>query len=1066
FTVRISSPTGGGAIVGSGLTVSDTDDSAQATISASDPVQVSLARRSGQSGAVIEGSNAEFTVSLVLTAATSTAATAANPICVTFRTEITAQQNPSGMANTASNADVEVRDCAGMTVAVVATGLTNDGGVIIPAGQSSATLRVLARYDDIDEGMTDEELTVQISAAAFQPALTGATAPVIDTNQETVSVDIQNTNALRTIAAETVTATVNEDETAFLFRITLNGNPPVSAFTVQWSVTDEENNPSTTAGGRVTASHGAAHEFNGGPSGSVTFPAGGTTPVSMDVPVTVRNDAYNEGAETLTLAVTDPCPASGTCEVGGRESTDPQAAPALALSRATSTVSVAASDPIALSIAGGPTALVAGQFAEYPLHFGCANGESGPGCTEVIPTTDLTVPLTVTVGGTAVTVPARVVARGSRTFTLTAAEINMGGENHGETLSVTPGTPTSLPGDATATVATGTTATATAVMGWTVTLSANRTSAPEGSTFEFTLTLNGAASELAGGGISVPWAITGAGDNAVRVDGDDFEGARSGTVEFTPVSPVRQTVSVVTARNDDNNPDSDTEMFAFTIGALTGGDAARADIVGEDAQGMFALTATIGPPVDEDVAALNRVIMPEVARAIADSQMQAVSGRLRGGFGGGAALAMNLGGQSSLSALAAQNLQALADDAVDWKRMADNSAFQMPLGVGGGGGAAGTFWGGGEFRGIGGESGSTKWDGDLFSAHLGFDARLSAGLLGGLLLSYSEAAIEDYSRIDTTRSGRPAVKGDWLLEMTSLSPYLGWRGDSGVEGWALASYGSGDLDIEERGGRRASDVTLQTIGVGISGAVSKAGDRELRVKADVFATRAEVDDSKTVSGDQLGTILGDELSASRVRVLLDLRHTRALAGGASLDSSGEFGARYDNGDGRTGGGLELGGGMKYRNAALGLTLEGRTRGLIGHSADYDDWGISGAVKLEAGADGQGLSLSLSPAYGNTAGGSQAIWDGGLFSNGAGDDAAPELRARMDVKAGYGVKAFAGTGLLTPYSGVSFGDGQRSYRLGVEWNSGERLRLKLSGERLETDDTATTHGILFKGEMWF
>ena len=111
-------------------------------------------------------------------------------------------------------------------------------------------------------------------------------------------------------------------------------------------------------------------------------------------------------------------------------------------------------------------------------------------------------------------------------------------------------------------------------------------------------------------------------------------------------------------------------------------------------------------------------------------------------------------------------------------------------------------------------------------------------------------------------------------------------------------------------------------------------------------------------------------------------------------------------------------------------------------------------------------MSLSPAYGNTAGGSQAIWDGGLFSNGAGDDAAPELRARMDVKAGYGVKAFAGTGLLTPYSGVSFGDGQRSYRLGVEWNSGERLRLKLSGERLETDDTATTHGILFKGEMWF
>ena len=1068
FTVRISSPSGGGAIVGSGLTVSSSAGAAQASIAASDPVQISLARRSGQSGAVVEGSNAEFTVSLALVSAASTAATAAGPICVTFRTEVT-QQNPSGMANTAANADVEVRNCAGMPVTVAANGLATNGGVLIPAGQSSATLRVLARYDDIDEGATDEELAVQIRSAAFQPALSGATAPVIDTNQETVRVDIQNTNALRTIAAATPTATVNEGHAAYLFQITLAGSAPVRAFTVQWAVTGPDNNPDDS------------REFTGGPSGSVTFGAGDTA--AKQVTVRARDDAYNEGPETLTLTVTNPCPASGTCEIGGRNPGDPQAAPALALSNATSTVTIAASDPIALSIAQEPPNVLAGQSAEYTLHFGCANAETGPGCTEVIPTTVLMIPLTVTIGGTAETVPDRTVPLGTRTFTLTAAEINMNGENHGQTLSVTPSAPTqaSLPPGATAT-ATG--SASTEILGWTVALTADRISAPEGSTFDFIITLNGAASELNGGGITVPWAIAGTGENATRVDDADFEGERMGSVAFTMAGPMTQTVSVVTARNDDNNPDSDTEMFTFTIGALQGGspltddggDAGLADIVGEDA-----ITATIGPPVDEDVAALNRVIMPEVARALAGAQMEAVSGRMRNGFDAGAggdaagiarAPLAQLGGQSTLSGMAAENLEALADDSLDWKQLASNSAFSMPLSAGGDGAglAAGTFWGGGALRGVGGKSGSTDWSGDLFSAHLGFDARLNRDLLSGLLLSFSEVDIDDYTRVDNTRSARPTVSGEWLLEMTNFSPYLGWRADNGLEGWALASYGSGDLTIEERGGKRQSDVTQHTFGVGMSGALSRVAGRELRLSAEAFSTTADIGDSKTVSGDELGMIPGDELSANRVRVLLDLRRSRELASGANLESSGEFGARYDSGDGRTGGGLEVGGGVRYRDTVTGLTLEGRTRGLLAHSADYEDWGVEGSVKLESGADGQGLSLALSPGYGNSGSGARGMWERGVLAaadgDGDGDDGVLDLQAHLALRAGYGVRAFTDTGVLTPYSGMSFAGDSRAMQLGVEWDSGAQLRLKLSGERLDTDNADTTHGILFKGEMQF
>ncbi len=68
--------------------------------------------------------------------------------------------------------------------------------------------------------------------------------------------------------------------------------------------------------------------------------------------------------------------------------------------------------------------------------------------------------------------------------------------------------------------------------------------------------------------------------------------------------------------------------------------------------------------------------------------------------------------------------------------------------------------------------------------------------------------------------------------------------------------------------------------------------------------------------------------------------------------------------------------MRHINAAIGLTVESNIHALVGRD-DYDEWGIQGLVRLDAGADGQGLSLSLSPGYGDTANGIQNIWRQGL-----------------------------------------------------------------------------------------
>ena len=80
-----------------------------------------------------------------------------------------------------------------------------------------------------------------------------------------------------------------------------------------------------------------------------------------------------------------------------------------------------------------------------------------------------------------------------------------------------------------------------------------------------------------------------------------------------------------------------------------------------------------------------------------------------------------------------------------------------------------------------------------------------------------------------------------------------------------------------------------------------------------------------------------------------------------MTPSVELGLRHDGGDGITGGGIEIGGGLGYRDLAAGLTIEGNGRVMTGQG-DYREWGLGGSLRLDPGADGRGVSLSLAPTW--------------------------------------------------------------------------------------------------------
>ena len=180
-----------------------------------------------------------------------------------------------------------------------------------------------------------------------------------------------------------------------------------------------------------------------------------------------------------------------------------------------------------------------------------------------------------------------------------------------------------------------------------------------------------------------------------------------------------------------------------------------------------------------------------------------------------------------------------------------------------------------------------------------------------------------------------------------------------------------------------------------------------------------------------GNLKASEADVTRVRLALEASHPFGLGGGAVLTPSLELGVRHDGGDAETGAGVEAGAGIGYSAGAF--SIEGQVHALVSHEAsDYEEWGASGALRMDPSPSGRGLSLSIAPAWGSAPSGSGRLWsarDATAFA--PGEDA--EAGGRLEAEFGYGVGLSANAGVLTPYTGLSFGNGgRRIYRAGARW----------------------------------
>ena len=492
-------------------------------------------------------------------------------------------------------------------------------------------------------------------------------------------------------------------------------------------------------------------------------------------------------------------------------------------------------------------------------------------------------------------------------------------------------------------------------------------------------------------------------------------------------------------------------QFARTITTSNGTEITTNLIIGS---GVY-----LRAPAADDASgnAVIESVLPQIMRAMTASTVDAVSGRIeRATSDTEPASELSFGGASTFSDALLANAHALGNGTLEFSRLLANSSFTMSLNTAGNGGSGLfgdlTFWGSGDYRSIaGGNPQSVDYDGSVMSGSLGIDTRLGSDMLAGLAVSQARGTV-DYTASNAS--------GELTTSLTSINPYVGWQMQGGMNLWAMAGYGTGEVELDdEAAGAQASDLTQSMVAAGVSGPLMSSDDliaggtTNLNLKGEAAFTSADVDGS--------GTLESMSLSASRQRLMFEGEHVQKLDTGATFTPSLELGVRNDGGDGETGTSIEAGGALRYADEASGLTVEGRVRTLLSHSGDYEETGVSGLVRIAPGSSGQGLAFVVQPAWGQTGSGVNQLWE-----NGATAGVSPDNQARLNTEIGYGLGVAPGMGVVTPYAGLGLsGEGAQWWRMGTRWQLAPAASVSVEGSLYDAaNDDGPGHGLMLRGAL--
>ena len=357
-----------------------------------------------------------------------------------------------------------------------------------------------------------------------------------------------------------------------------------------------------------------------------------------------------------------------------------------------------------------------------------------------------------------------------------------------------------------------------------------------------------------------------------------------------------------------------------------------------------------------------------------------------------------------------------------------------------------SVWGRGAHSGFNGADDGLSLDGGVSTGLFGADFE-SGKMLMGVALAYS-AGGGSYTTAE--------VEGEIESTLASMHPYLRYAASGRVSLWSVLGLGKGELriDPERSEERMETGLSMGMAAFGVRGSLLAGSDFDLAVKSDLLLVRNKSDAAAGLASADAGT--------KRLRVAIEGARDVRIGNGV-LRPSLEVGLRNDAGEAETGGGLELGGALRY-SSPRGFAMEVSARGLLAHEErDYKEWGVSASVSLAPGAGGRGLSIRAGSSWGMAASGVDRLWSqrtaAGLVQSEDFQPAGPSIDAEM----GYGLDAMGG--LLTPFSSLSLSEGAKTFRLGGRFNLGNSLRISLEGDRKENlHGQKPNHAVTLRGSL--
>ena len=265
------------------------------------------------------------------------------------------------------------------------------------------------------------------------------------------------------------------------------------------------------------------------------------------------------------------------------------------------------------------------------------------------------------------------------------------------------------------------------------------------------------------------------------------------------------------------------------------------------------------------------------------------------------------------------------------------------------GGHRWSVWGRGAATRFDGGEDTLSLDGEVVTGTVGADVERGR-VLFGVAVSHSRGD-GDYRRAGG--GGLRAREGDLSSDLTTGLPYLRVAVNDRLAVWGALGRGSGSMTLSEgdlarqnsrrsalRAGCRPEGRRTQCLPRKPLGSI----EADIGMSLGAFGARQELRSSAATDGFSLALrtdlllvhTTSDETEAlpalstdvNRLRFMIEGARRFQFESGAVLTPKVELGLRYDDGDAETGGGLELGAGLRFENAARGLSAELTGRSLL------------------------------------------------------------------------------------------------------------------------------------------